>query len=130
MSTAEVEISDRPTGGKLDKRCGSKIVSCHHSNVPGHNICNQLLQYVIKTAFDIYIGAGSPRSICLNVGTSNTCCVSWGRPFGRVMMSKFYPAGLKIWEACVTNAMSGHARDVEIDGKCFSQCLSNRPTGC
>jgi hypothetical protein len=72
----------------------------------------------------------SPRSVCL---TSNgaQCCVSWSAVVHGLTQNSLVSAAQKIQDNCVVaRANSGLARNVNLQGVCLTECLSDRATGC
>ncbi|KAJ7456537.1 hypothetical protein FB451DRAFT_1143166 [Mycena latifolia] len=109
---------------------GSNDVTCFNSNKAQSSICNQLINSLSSNSGTV-IGA-SPRSICLGQG-GNECCVSWSAAVGNMPQGDLYNAAKKVYSTCLSSSsttISGLARNVNLNGGCVTECLSNRPNGC
>ncbi|KAJ6465358.1 hypothetical protein C8R45DRAFT_839927 [Mycena sanguinolenta] len=106
-------------------RCGSNQVTCSSSNRADSTICNNLINELNNNA----ILGNSPRAVCL--GQSNDeCCVSWHTAVGDLPERDLYNAARDTYNQCATGTVSGAASDVNLNGHCVRQCLSNRATSC
>ncbi|KAJ6570895.1 hypothetical protein DFH09DRAFT_1277509 [Mycena vulgaris] len=110
----------------VPRQCGSNDVTCSGSNLASTGICRQLVD-------NLNVGdnvADSPRAICLGQG-GDQCCVSWNRAVGNMPRALLYNAAKKILDTCFSVTFgSGLARNVNLNGQCVTECLSNRPNGC
>ncbi|KAJ6604176.1 hypothetical protein DFH09DRAFT_1018105 [Mycena vulgaris] len=106
---------------------GNNDVTCSGSHKGDSGICNQLVNTLNNNSGTV-IG-NSPRSICLGQG-NNQCCVSWSSPVGSMPQGDLYNAARKVFTTCYGSTISGLARNVNLNGGCVTECLSNRPTGC
>jgi hypothetical protein len=113
----------------LEKRqCGSNDVICSGDHTAGVTSCEDLLA-------DLQAHPGtpvneSPRSICRTT-VNEQCCVSWANPVPGLVEFNLVSAASKILNFCGVNPrVSGLARNVNLNGVCTTQCLSNRPNGC
>ncbi|KAJ7053781.1 hypothetical protein C8F01DRAFT_1375026 [Mycena amicta] len=111
----------------LDARaCGTNDVTCSTANTASTPICSQLVNG-LDTGTSI---GNSPRSICLGQ-SNNQCCVSWSVAVGTIPEDDLFPAAQKTFNTCWSADFgSGLARNVDLNGVCVTQCLSNRPDGC
>ncbi|KAK6981602.1 hypothetical protein R3P38DRAFT_3113786 [Favolaschia claudopus] len=107
--------------------CGTNDVTCSGGHKATSSICNQLINQLSANGGTV-IG-NSPRSICLGQG-GNQCCVSWSAAVGNMPQGDLFNAANKVFHSCFGTTISGLARNVELNGGCVTQCLSNRPTGC
>ncbi|KAJ7693545.1 hypothetical protein B0H17DRAFT_932886 [Mycena rosella] len=124
--------SDAPGSAKRDafleaRQCsGTNDVTCSGSHTADFGVCTQLVNS-LNTGTII---GDSPRSICLGQN-GNQCCVSWSAAVGSMPQSDLFSAANKILPACVSgSSVSGLARNVNLNGGCVTECLSNRATGC
>ncbi|KAJ6473513.1 hypothetical protein DFH09DRAFT_1343540 [Mycena vulgaris] len=102
---------------------GSNDVTCSGDHSANSGVCQQLLNSLnVGTTI-----GNSPRSICLGQG-SNQCCVSWSGAVGDMTESNLSGAANKIFSTCFSaTSGSGLARNVDLNGDCVTECLSNRP---
>ncbi|KAK4183438.1 hypothetical protein QBC35DRAFT_478155 [Podospora australis] len=118
--TTEAEAS-------LERRaCGGNIVSCYTSNVPDGNAVQNLLYELQNFQGTV---PQAPRSVCRETN-GKLACASWSTDVGSIRPTWLYSAAAKTRDQCVTKGQSGRAREVNLGGKCTSQCLSNRRDGC
>ncbi|KAJ7056269.1 hypothetical protein C8F01DRAFT_367600 [Mycena amicta] len=109
------------------RACGTNNVTCSTAHTASTSICSQLVNS-LDTGTSI---GNSPRSICLGQSSSNQCCVSWSAAVGTMPESDLFSAAQKTFNGCWSAVSgSGLARNVNLDGVCVTQCLSNRPDGC
>ncbi|KAJ7456484.1 hypothetical protein FB451DRAFT_1276107 [Mycena latifolia] len=127
--------SDAPGGNSITNRdalagracSGTNDVTCSGSHKAEGGICQQLVNSLNSNSGTV-IG-DSPRSICLGQG-GNECCVSWSAAVGAMPQGDLFTAANKIFQDCFGSTISGLARNVNLNGGCVTECLSNRPTGC
>jgi hypothetical protein len=111
----------------LPRQCGSNDVSCSGSNVASTEFCRQLVNSLNSGGVTL---ADSPRAVCLGQG-GNQCCVSWNGAVGNMPEAFLFNAANKIFGTCFSPTFgSGFARNVALNGRCVTECLSNRPDGC
>jgi hypothetical protein len=117
------------TNSTIAKRqCGSNDVSCSGSHVPDTNSCNQLIDSLLSNGGTVL--GDSPRSICLTQNGAQ-CCTSWSAVVHGLQEFSLANAATQILNNCVgPNHQSGLARNVDLQGVCLTQCLSDRATGC
>ncbi|KAJ6473511.1 hypothetical protein DFH09DRAFT_1007487 [Mycena vulgaris] len=110
----------------VPRQCGSNDVTCSGGHSANSGVCQQLLNSLnVGTTI-----GNSPRSICLGQG-SNQCCVAWSGAVGDMTESNLSSPANKIFSTCFSaTSGSGLARNVDLNGNCVTECLSNRPTGC
>ncbi|KAJ7102402.1 hypothetical protein B0H15DRAFT_329458 [Mycena belliarum] len=106
---------------------GNNDVTCSGSHQANSGICNQLVNQLNSNS-GVVIG-DSPRSICLGQ-SGNQCCVSWSAAVGSMPQGDLFNAAKKIFSTCFGDNISGLARNVNLNGGCVTECLSNRATGC
>ncbi|KAJ7456519.1 hypothetical protein FB451DRAFT_607293 [Mycena latifolia] len=106
---------------------GTNDVTCSGSHKADSGICNQLVNSLNSNSGTV-IG-DSPRSICLGQ-SGNQCCVSWSAAVGSMPQGDLFSAAKKVFSTCFGSTISGLARNVNLNGGCVTECLSNRPTGC
>ncbi|KAJ6467915.1 hypothetical protein C8R45DRAFT_838441 [Mycena sanguinolenta] len=114
------------TNPELDRRCGSNSVTCSGSNKADSTICGNLLNELYDSTTVL---ANSPRAVCLGQ-SGNECCVSWSAAVGDLEQEDLWSAADKTYNACYSGTISGYADDVNLQGYCVRQCLSNRPNDC
>ncbi|KAJ6496321.1 hypothetical protein C8R45DRAFT_1094565 [Mycena sanguinolenta] len=124
--------SDIPRDGSRAARApvpcsGSNDVTCSGSHTASSSICNQLITHINANGGTPI--ADSPRAVCLGQ-SGNQCCVSWSAAVGTMPQSDLYNAANKIYHNCFGGSISGLARNVNLNGGCVTECLSNRPNGC
>ncbi|KAJ7177191.1 hypothetical protein C8R46DRAFT_889765 [Mycena filopes] len=108
--------------------CGSNTVSCSNEHKATASICQDLVNN-LRDNPNNNVG-NSPRAICLGQ-SGNECCVGWSAPVGNMPQGDLFSAANAVFDGCTQETgVSGVARDVELDGVCVTQCLSNRATGC
>jgi hypothetical protein len=117
------------SSSKLSARaCGTNDVVCDGGDNPSVGSCSQLIQIMSQNAGTVLSTA--PRSLCLTQQGSQ-CCVSWADAVNGLSEGSLLPAAEAVQNACVVQqGISGLARNVNLQGVCTSQCLSNRPGGC
>jgi hypothetical protein len=117
------------TNSTIAKRqCGSNDVTCSGSHVPNTDSCNQLIDSLLSNG-GVVLG-DSPRSVCLTQNGAQ-CCTSWSAVVHGLQEFSLASAATKILNNCVgPNRQSGLARNVNLQGVCLTQCLSDRATGC
>ena len=111
----------------ISKRCGSNDVTCSSDHQASRNVCNMLLSNLAASA-----GNGistSPRAICLS-SSGDKCCVTWASAVNGLTQGELVDAASKIAQVCGGSPLSGLARNVNLNGVCTTECLSNRETGC
>ncbi|KAJ7102401.1 hypothetical protein B0H15DRAFT_329444 [Mycena belliarum] len=106
---------------------GTNDMTCSGSHKATGSICQQLVNS-LNTNSGTVIG-DSPRSICLGQ-SGNECCVSWSAAVGSMPQGDLFNAANKIFQDCFGSTISGLARNVNLNGGCVTECLSNRATGC
>ncbi|KAJ7102395.1 hypothetical protein B0H15DRAFT_329278 [Mycena belliarum] len=127
-SDAPGTIAGDALGARAPIPCsGNNDVTCSGSHKAESGICNQLVNSLHSNSGTV-IG-DSPRSICLGQG-GNQCCVSWSAAVGSLPQGDLFDAAKKIFSSCFGATISGLARNVNLNGGCVTECLSNRPTGC
>ncbi|KAJ7114957.1 hypothetical protein C8R44DRAFT_536142, partial [Mycena epipterygia] len=107
---------------------GSNDVTYSSSHTGNSGICRQLINGLESNSGNV-IG-NSPRSICLGQGGGNECCVSWSAAVGPIPQGDLFSAANKVFESCGGTAVSGLARNVNLNGNCVTECVSNRADGC
>ncbi|KAJ7736474.1 hypothetical protein B0H16DRAFT_1326569 [Mycena metata] len=71
-----------------------------------------------------------PRAVCLGQ-SRNECCVSWSAGVGNIPQGDLSSAASQVLGGCTEGlVVSGLARNVQLGGKCVTECLSNRVDGC
>ncbi|KAJ6626685.1 hypothetical protein B0H10DRAFT_1662841, partial [Mycena sp. CBHHK59/15] len=106
---------------------GTNDITCSGSHTANSGICNQLINS-LSTNSGTVIG-DSPRAICLGQ-SGNECCVCWSAAVGNMPQGDLSNAASKIFNTCFASAISGLARNVNLNGGCVTECLSNRANGC
>ena len=109
------------------RACGTNNVQCFGSNIPNLASCQHLVS-VLSASGGTVLGT-SPRSVCLTL-SGNQCCTSWADVAPGVTDGDLASAAEDVLAGCVENNQSGVARNVNLNGICTTQCLSNRATGC
>ncbi|KAJ7785026.1 hypothetical protein DFH07DRAFT_907688 [Mycena maculata] len=107
------------------RACGSNNVVCDTNNKADASLCSALIGQLDSSTTI----ANSPRSICLGQ-SGNECCVSWSKAVGNMPESDLVNAARDVYNGCFSGAISGEAKNVDLNGVCVTQCLSNRPTEC
>ncbi|KAF8175969.1 hypothetical protein K438DRAFT_1979475 [Mycena galopus ATCC 62051] len=107
------------------RACGTNNVVCDTKNKADAALCAALIAQLDSSTT---IG-NSPRSICLGQG-GNQCCVSWSKAVGNMPESDLVNAARDIYNGCFSGSISGEANNVNLNGVCVTQCLSNRATEC
>jgi hypothetical protein len=117
------------TNSTIAKRqCGANDVTCSGSHVPVAGACQALIQSLINFGGNIL--GDSPRSVCLTSDGAQ-CCVSWSAVVDGLVEDSLVSAAQKVQDTCVVpRGNSGLARNVNLQGVCLTQCLSDRATGC
>lgn len=125
-------VSYEPTTPSLvpaKRQCGSNTVGCDGGNVPSAAACNSLISFLNNNANNRL--GGNIRSFCFTAGTDGDCCASWNQNVNSgVLLGNLVPAATAVRNQCVNFGNSGFANNVNLQGVCLKQCLSNRPTGC
>ncbi|KAJ7844928.1 hypothetical protein B0H14DRAFT_3455341 [Mycena olivaceomarginata] len=123
---------DAPTANALTSRAlvpcsGSNDVACGSGHKATSTICNQLLTHLSSS--DGTVIANSPRAVCLGQ-SGNQCCVSWSVAVGDIPQGDLFNAQNKVYRDCFGGTISGLAQNVNLNGGCVTECLSNRPDRC
>ncbi|EIN04158.1 hypothetical protein PUNSTDRAFT_55734 [Punctularia strigosozonata HHB-11173 SS5] len=108
------------------RQCGSNDVTCSGSHQAIASVCSTLIGQVCNSGGSV---SASPRSLCLS-SSGNQCCISWSANVGAFAEFDLCTAAQDVQNECAGNAVSGVARNVNLNGGCVTQCLSNRATGC
>ncbi|SPO04487.1 uncharacterized protein DNG_07172 [Cephalotrichum gorgonifer] len=115
----------------LKRRCGSNQVQCYGNNVASGWACEYLLS---GRMFFYDRPINDHRSICVLMPNHiDKCCVSWANDLRGAKVAHLVNAGMKTLNQCGgvnSKTVSGKARDVNLNGVCTTQCLSNRAEGC
>lgn len=110
------------------RACASRTLHCSGSHLADSNLCRVLIRSLKENSG--WAGP-SPRSICLS--KSGQCCISWATNVDEFPQGDLVSAANAVLGKCddsLVSAVSGLARNVKLNGRCTTQCLSNRPTGC
>jgi hypothetical protein len=119
--------SESPFADLQKRQCGSNDVTCSGSHTADINSCFSLITNLENNPGTTL--NESPRSICLTQN-GNQCCVSWANPVGGLTQGQLVSAATKIFDTCINDRISGLARNVNLNGVCTTECLSDRATGC
>lgn len=123
--TATTTIIDDSTHSDVHRRCGSNQVQCNSAHSAYTTVCSALIDSLRNVGVST-----APRSICLSQ-SGNQCCISWANPAPGLVQTQLSNAAIKERNNCGGGgSVSAIARDVNLNGVCTSQCLSNRPNGC
>ncbi|KAJ7680116.1 hypothetical protein B0H17DRAFT_876413, partial [Mycena rosella] len=111
-------------------RLGSKDVTCTSKprDFANTGVCRKL---IVTLNDDTTIGEGQ-RAVCIGQG-SKQCCTSWGKPGGDMPEAFLFPAAKQIFASCFNVAFGSafaHNVNLNLNGQCATQYLSNRPNGC
>jgi hypothetical protein len=119
----------RDTSDRLVARaCFTGSPICSTNVAPSAGSCNQLIQSLTQNSGNIL--GDAPRSICLSQNGVQ-CCISWADVVENVTEGILLASAQTVQNQCVINrASSGLQRNVNLNGICTTQCLSNRPGGC
>lgn len=126
----EAADTTTPETNPLQRRCGSNNVQCYNDNLASGAVCGYLLAGVgwgLNDPID-----SNRRSLCM-IGAEGKCCVSWANNVSGLKLAYLVNAGKKTLSQCEkvnSRAVSGKARDANLNGVCTTQCLSDRPEGC
>ena len=102
-------------------------VVCGTGHVPNAPACLSLINSLAVNS-GLMKGV-SPRSICQSTNGAQ-CCVSWANDVVGLLEGDLVSVAVKTYNECITSALSGLARNVQLRGVCTTQCLSDRPGGC
>jgi hypothetical protein len=112
----------------LSPQCGSNRVTCDGGNTAPSSVCRSLINALRSSGNERL--RRSPRSICLDQGTSR-CCTSWANDALSSTRSHLVNAAEQMLNACGSRGwVSGYTYDTLLGSTCTKQCLSNRPDGC
>jgi hypothetical protein len=106
---------------------GSNDVTCSGSHKADSNLCSQLLNNL--SGNDGKSVANAPRAICLGQ-QNDQCCVSWSAAVGTMPQVDLFNAANKAFHSCFGSTILGLARNVNLNGGCVTERLSNRSDGC
>ncbi|KAF6823335.1 hypothetical protein CMUS01_07279 [Colletotrichum musicola] len=112
----------------LAKRCGSNQVGCDmNNNRAQKRVCGMLMD---RLGGDTAQSVTPYTSQCMTVsgvGSNNVCCTAWQRKVS-LRRRHLLNAMADIMNRCTSgnDLVSGDARDVDLNGSCQRQCLSNR----
>ncbi|KAJ6532623.1 hypothetical protein B0H19DRAFT_1241918 [Mycena capillaripes] len=120
-------VSVAPAIALEERACGTNDVTRSKSRKADSGTCNQLVDQLTINGRKVV--ANSPRAICLGQG-SDQSCVSWSAALGNMSQEDMFPAATKAYANCPGSTISGLARNVILNGKRVTECLSNRPDGC
>ncbi|KAJ6473347.1 hypothetical protein C8R47DRAFT_1053805 [Mycena vitilis] len=122
------EAAGAPNVARAPVPCsGTNDVTCSGSHKADSNLCSQLVGGLNSNGG--HVVGNSPRAICLGQG-GNECCVSWSQAVGNMPQIDLYNAANKVFHTCIGSTISGLARNVNLQGGCVTECLSNRANGC
>lgn len=107
--------------------CGSNDVSCSSNHVSDPAVCTALIGELSNDP-NHFLG-NSPRSVCVEE-FDVVCCISWSVAVRVLPKGDLTNAANKISSACKGSSISGLARNVNLNGQCVTECLSNHHDGC
>ncbi|KAJ7268207.1 hypothetical protein B0H12DRAFT_1045550 [Mycena haematopus] len=107
------------------RACGTNDVVCDTHNGAEATLCSALIDELDSSGT---IG-NSPRAICIG-SQSFYCCISWSKPVGDMPKSDLVNAARDTYNQCYGDLISGEANNVNLNGVCVTQCLSDRATEC
>ncbi|KAJ6602887.1 hypothetical protein DFH09DRAFT_1301883 [Mycena vulgaris] len=108
------------------RQCGSNDVTCFGNNLATTSVCQQLINSLSSGT----IIGNSPRAVCLGQ-SNNQCSTSWSAAVGSMPEVNLFNAAEKIFNPCFSATFgSGLDGNVNLNGGCVTQWLSNRPNGC
>ncbi|KAK4031529.1 hypothetical protein C8A01DRAFT_42029 [Parachaetomium inaequale] len=107
-----------PEAASIQRRCGGNNIHCDYVGFRARaDLCGHLM--------DI-LGAPENRDLSMT-----PCCISWSaRVTGLKVNMLFGAAGPMLGQCARDNLVSARATDVDLNGSCVAQCMSNRPEGC
>ncbi|KAJ7615832.1 hypothetical protein FB45DRAFT_757343 [Roridomyces roridus] len=109
-------------------QCNGDNVNCNLKFAANRVACQQLVNSI--TANPNHVLPPSPRFICLSLN-GDQCCVSWADNVQGLTQGALLPVAQAQLECEPGNpVLSSFASDVDLNGECTTQCLSNRPNGC
>ncbi|KEY63932.1 hypothetical protein S7711_11605 [Stachybotrys chartarum IBT 7711] len=121
-------VSEIPPALERRQQCGTSTNFCEAVHVPAGGPCEELVNSTRDRPSSL-LPAGS-TSICRDHNGS-LCCISWNAPLSNLRQGSLTNAAQITLNRCVLNqASSGRVTNVELQGNCVVQCLSNRRTGC
>ncbi|KAJ7311764.1 hypothetical protein DFH08DRAFT_629393, partial [Mycena albidolilacea] len=97
--------------------------TCGNGHKATSTICDQLLTHLSSSGGTVI--ANSPCAVCLGQ-SDNQCCVSWSAAVGNMPQGDLFNAANKVCRDCFGGTISGLTRNVNLNGGCVTECLSNR----
>lgn len=117
----------------LQRRCGSNQVRCDYQSYRADTrICGLLMDAV---GGDARLSASQLTDLCFTVSNPDLqgnprCCMSWPRRISGLVRGHLLGAATASFRCDRDTLVSAYVSDVDLNGYCTVQCLSNRPDGC
>ncbi|KAJ7617205.1 hypothetical protein FB45DRAFT_1034498 [Roridomyces roridus] len=109
-------------------QCNGDQVTCNLQFAANKVACQQLINSIAANPNNIL--PPSPRFICSSLN-GDQCCISWADDVQGLTQGALLSMAQTQLECEPGNAIvSAFAHNVDLNGECTAQCLSNRPDGC